>query len=337
LSFLLEQARCWFLHSGIQEPGGGVARYYRSDLRKNAPVSTEITGYAASAFAYLDAVDQSARAASYLADEAWDASANAFPFEPASPLAYFFDTGIIARGLFAAHRATGDPRFLERATDASLSLAFDFMGDGVFHPVVTLPEKQPLPYESRWSRSPGCYQLKSALAWLEASGDRGAGVFASMLEYARATHDAFLDGGDSEGVMDRLHAYCYFLEALLWVEEQEMLRRGIARVAALLREISPRFERSDVCAQLLRIRLIAHHLQAIELDASAAREEADRAASYQSDSPDPRLRGGFWFGKKSGEMLPFMNPVSTAFCMQALALWSEHQSGTWTFELPELI
>jgi hypothetical protein len=341
LSPILEQARCWFLHSGIQEPSGGVARYYRSDVCRNAPVSTEITGYAASTLAYLGAIDEATRAASYLTNDAWDASAHAFPFEPGSPHSYFFDTGIIARGLLAAHRATGDRRFLDRATEASLSLAFDFMSDGVFHPIITLPEKQPVPYEPRWSRSPGCYQLKSALAWLDAGGDPGARVFESMLKWTLANHDSFLDGGDRDGIMDRLHAYCYFLEALLYAADRDdvrdALRRGINRVGTLLREISPQFERSDVSAQLLRIRLIAYHKEVMDLDQSAAREEADRAASYQSNSNDPRLRGGFWFGKKGGEILPFMNPVSTAFCMQALALWSDHQSGTWRFELPELI
>ena len=315
-----------------------MARYYRSDLRKNAPVSTEITGYAASALAYVGAIDEAIRAASYLADHAWDASAHAFPFEPGSPHAYFFDTGIIARGLLAVHRVTEDVRFRNRAEEAALSLAFDFMGDGAFHPIITLPEKQPLAYEPRWSRSPGCYQLKSALAWLESGGEPGSRMFESLLAYSLRTHESFLDAPDRESLMDRLHAYCYFLEALLWVgDARDTLRAGIDRVGALLREISPQFERSDVCAQLLRIRLIAHHLDSVELDESAANDEAARAASYQSDSNDPRLRGGFWFGRKAGEMLPFMNPVSTAFCMQALALWSEHQAGTWRFELCQLI
>ncbi len=322
------------MHSGIQEPDGGVARYYRSDLKKNAAVSTEITGYAASALAYAGATAEAHRAASYLSDTAWDADANVFPFEPSSPLVYFFDTGIIARGLAAA-------AFRERAEQAAMSLAFDFMGDGVFHPVIELPEKQPLPYEPRWSRSPGCYQLKSALAWLELGGEPGAKLFDALLAYSLKTHERFFDGVDRESCMDRLHAYSYFLEALTFVADRDevraALRSGIARVAAMLRAISPQFERSDVCAQLLRVRLIAQHLKAVELDESAAREEADRAAAYQSTSNDPRLRGGFWFGKKNGEVLPFMNPVSTAFCMQALQLWSEHQSGQWRFERRQLI
>ncbi len=342
MASIFENARCWYLHSGIQEPDGGVARYYRSDLARNAAVSTEITGYAASALAYLGEHDALIRAADYLCDRAWDEASHTIPFEPGSPLAYFFDIGIIVRGLLAAHRVTGDDRYRERAEEAAMSLAFDFMGDGVFHPVIELPEKQPLAYEPRWSRSPGCYQLKSALAWVEAGGENGAKLFDSLLAASLATHEVFLEGQTAEATMDRLHAYCYFLEALLWRSSREdvrgALRSGIARVARLLREISSSlFERSDVCAQLLRVRLIAHHQGAVELDVEAAAEEARRAASYQSSSDDPRLRGGFWFGKKVGVMLPYMNPVSTAFAMQALALWDQHQRGEWSFELCQLI
>ena len=53
LSSHLSRAGEWFLRSGIQQPNGGVARYYRTDLERNHAVSTEITGYAASAFVYL--------------------------------------------------------------------------------------------------------------------------------------------------------------------------------------------------------------------------------------------------------------------------------------------
>jgi len=295
-----------------------------------------------SALVSLGAIDAATRAATYLTDQAWDAFSHTFPFEPGSGLAYFFDIGIIVRGLNAAYRATGEAKFRDRATEAALSLAFDFPGEGVFHPIITLPEKQPLPYEPRWSRSPGCYQLKSALAWREVDDEYAPRLFDAMLAYSLATHESFLRGEkDRERLMDRLHAYCYFLEALLFVADRQNVRdaliAGVGHVGALLREIGPQFERSDVCAQLLRVRLIAHHDYAVELDEAAAREEAERAAAYQSDSPDPRLRGGFWFGKKDGEMLPFMNPVSTAFCAQALALWDQHCRGEWQFRLDELI
>jgi hypothetical protein len=328
------------LQSGIQEPNGGVARYYRVDAGRNAPISNEITGYAASAFAYSGDLDAAVAAARFLTDHAWDASAHTFPFEPGSEFAYFFDIGIIVRGLLAVWRVTGEQRFQERACEAALSLAFDFMGDGVFHPVLTLPDKQPLQPEPRWSRQPGCYQLKSALAWRDIGDEHALRLFDAVLAYSLATHESFLQG-EPERLMDRLHAYCYFLEALCAVtdrpEAAAALGSGIERVAALLREIGPLFERSDVCAQLLRVRLIAHHSGVAPLDEQAAEEEAKRAASYQSDSTDPRLRGGFWFGRKADTTLPFMNPVSTAFCAQALAMWEQHCAGSWKFQLHELI
>lgn len=330
-----------------------MARFYKSDLGANAAVSTEITGYAVSTLAFLHArtqdsgyLDAAVRAARYLTDVAWNPDNWTIPFEPGSPHAYFFDIGIIARGLLYAWRSTGDSGFRNRAEDAALSLAFDFLGDGEFYPIISLPEKQPLPYQPRWSRMPGCYQLKSALAWREISdmsGDENAArMFKTALASALATHTSFLDGEtDRERVMDRLHAYCYFLEALLSAAEhpeaREAFVEGLARAAALFREIAPQFERSDVSAQLLRARLIAHHLGMHPLDESAARYEAERAASFQITEGPARLRGGFWFGRKGSAMLPFANPVSTAFAVQALALWQDHVAGRWNFELRDLI
>jgi len=351
---MLEQSYNWLLRSGIQEANGGVARYYLSGNGKNAPISAEITGYAVSGLVHLrpyagenTSLEAALKSAQYLSRQAWCEATSTMPFEQGSRLTYFFDTGIIARALLAAWGATGDEEFAQRAKDAALSLAFDFLGDGVFHPIVTLPDKQPLDYDpKRWSRSPGCYQLKSALAWKEIGGAFGdahaARMFEQALAGAVATHEKFLPGVEEpERVMDRLHAYCYFLEALLSAGDRKecraILETGIARVALFLREISPRFERSDVCAQLLRVRLIAHHLYGVALDETAAADEAARAAAYQASSPDARIDGGFWFGRKGEEMLPFVNPVSTVFCMQALGLWNDHRAGRWSFELTQLI
>lgn len=351
----LGHAGCWFLRSGIQDPSGGVARYYRSDTGQNLAVSNEITGYAASTFAYLYSItgdvahrDGAIRAARFLARQAWDPAASALPFEPGSNRAYFFDTGIIVRGLLAVWRCCGEDEFLDRAREAALSLAFDFLGDGVYHPIIALPDKQPLPYEPRWSRSPGCYQLKSALAWhdiAQATGDQHAEkLYQSMLAASLQTHESFLDAEPDTGkTMDRLHAYCYFLEGLLPAADRAGVRvelaNGLARASALRREIAPIFERSDVAAQLLRVRLIAHHLIGIALEETEALDEATRAASFQApaDHSDVRLRGGFFFGCRHGEMLPFSNPVSTAFCTQALQLWSQHRTGSWSFDLRQLI
>jgi hypothetical protein len=326
----------WFLESGIQEPNGGVARYHHTDQNRNAAISTEITGYSVSALVYFyrltgetSYLDAARRAAGYLVSNAWDDSSSTMPFEPLDAAGrgytYFFDCGIILRGLLALWRVHGDAALFDRARQIALSMAFDFVGDGCFHPILELPEKTPLPHEPRWSRSPGCYQLKSALAWkdvAQAAGESGPlSLWRQMLAYSIAASESFLPGEeDPARVMDRLHAYCYFLEALLAEPREpaarEALIAGIDRVSGLLREIRPRFERSDVNAQLLRVRLLTTRFGIAPLNEIEARDEAASIASFQR--PD----GGFWFGRRQGEFLPFSNPVSTAFCAQALAMWS---------------
>src|SRR3954471_14618109 len=120
-------AGAWFLDSGIQEPNGGVARYYRADLARNERVSNEITGYSISAYCWLyqrlgDSryLNAARRAATLLVDRAWLPSPGIWPFEyPAdtreTARAYFFDTGIIVRGLLALWRITREAKWLDAA------------------------------------------------------------------------------------------------------------------------------------------------------------------------------------------------------------------------------
>jgi hypothetical protein len=335
-SGVLERAGEWFLHSGIQEPSGGVARFYRSDLSQNAAVSAEITGYSVSFLVYAyqrtgdrKYLDAAVRAARYLTRVVWNQDLRLFPFEPLSPLAYFFDSGIIVRALLAAWRATQDSEFLDVATAAGRGMLQHFPAGDDLSPIISLPSGQPVPYEPRWSASPGCYQLKSAMAWHDLFEVTEDPVFLEAYEQALAgalrDHQSFLPGDPKpDRVMDRLHAYCYFLEGLLPVRNRPECRAamqfGIDRVASLLREIAPQFARSDVYAQLLRIRLF-HPAP----DLLAAAEEATAAARFQFDSGGPRCLGGFGFGLRAGAMMPFVNPVSTAFCAQALDMWAQSE------------
>ncbi|MCL5743443.1 MAG: hypothetical protein M1541_05875 [Acidobacteria bacterium] len=354
----LDLAGSWLLDSGIQEPSGGVARYYRSDVGVNCRVSTEITGYALSSFVFLQRLtseprylEAARRAARFLARAAWDPRLGIFPFEPAGgdqapSLAYFFDCGIIARGLLAVWRATNDAELLDAALRCADSMARDFGQVRAPHPILVLPEKTPAPREGNWSRHPGCYQLKSAMAWYdvyEATGmQRHLAHYEQALEQALSTHRSFLPGDDDpHRVMDRLHAYAYFLEGLLpRLDQAECMRAarwGIGTAARLPRQISPGFERSDVCAQILRLRLHADALGVIPLDRRAAEEEARRVASYQVSSEDSRVNGGFFFGRRNGELVPHVNPVSTVFAMQALAMWRCYLEGTFQPDRRQLI
>jgi hypothetical protein len=318
----------WFLRSGIQNPDGGVARYYRSDLGRNQAVSTEITGYAASTLVFLHSLTGDARylgrarAAARFLTGAWDASCGAMPFEIApAQHSYFFDCGMVARGLLAVWRATGDGEFLDCARRVGDSMAQDFRAaDGEFHPILTLPGKLPLERdELRWSRSPGCYQLKAGMAWWDLWEVTGDGcyreLYLGLRERALETAGGFLPGHpDRRKVVDRLHAYLYFLEGLL-PTPCGALGEGISRVTEWVRELAPEFERSDVYAQVLRLRVHSG-------GAEAARGEAERLGEFAAASGDPRVDGGFYFGRTAGRWEPYVSPVSAAFALQALALWS---------------
>jgi hypothetical protein len=316
---------------------------------RNLPVSTEITGYALSAFLWSGLREPARRAADFLVYRAWRPSLRAMPFELDEPLppSYFFDCGIIVRGLLRAWRVFNQSEYLIVAREIGLSMGRDFLtARGVVHPVIELPSKKPLPYEKRWSREPGCFELKSALGWLELAdlypGEPFQSWFEQTLRYSLAAHHRFLPGSDDpHKVMDRLHAYLYFLEALLAKtgrpECAAAFRCGLDRAAGFLREIGSQFERSDVCAQLLRVRLLAAAAQIAPLDFAAAEEEAWRLETHRRVSGPRMIRGGFSFGTKDGLPLPYMNPVSSAFGMQALAWWSDWRAGRFQGSLSELI
>jgi hypothetical protein len=340
-----QAAASWFLHSGIQCARGGVARYYRGDLGRNARVSTEITGYAVNALVYLSArtgdsacLEAARRAGDFLLRDAWDQTRKIFPFEHSANgdlpehLAYFFDSGIICRGLLALWRRTREERLLEAACEAADSMRTHFRAEDGIHPILQLPDLTPLPYTRQWSRGPGCYQLKSAMAWHDLYQATGHSRFEQWYEEALASalrsHDSFLPADSPEATMDRLHAYCYFLEGVMpaaaRTQVQRALQTGIPRVAAYLREIAPVFERSDVYAQLLRVRLFADQCEALSLNRREAAEEAQRITEFQIDNDDIRFAGGYAFGRRQGVIVPHMNPVSTAFCSQALELWDDY-------------
>lgn len=360
ISVTLDRAGAWFLESGIQEPLGGVARYYRADLGENRLVSTEITGYSISTYVYLHQLrgspgylDAAQRAARFLVRTAWNSEWRTIPFEYApdsadEALAYFFDLGIIARGLLSLWRVTRQPELLETARAAGEAMARDFPAHsaGGYHPIIRLPAKDPLPGDDRWSRQPGCYQLKAALAWhdlFEATGEQAfRDRFGAALASALGSYQQFLPGSTNpERVMDRLHPFCYFLEGILpCVSEPacaNAMRYGLDVAPRYLRDIAPTFVRSDVYAQILRARLFADRAGVAPLDRLAASEEAEALLRFQASALDIRQHGGFLFGRRGTELLPHVNPVSAAFAVQALSMWDQFRRGTPADAYPSLI
>jgi hypothetical protein len=331
------------LDSGIQESSGGFARFYDAEKQQNKPVSTEISGYVASGLVYLFRVtgdeaflDAAKKTAAFLVST-WDSELQLFPFEWPSPSAecehraYFFDTGIIIRGLLAVYRETGDARLVDLAQTAALGMIREFRAERDYHPILSLPARTPLPRTKQWSRSAGCYQLKAAMAWwdvAEITGDSALrDAYLAMLGQAMQTHSCFLqEAADRYDAMDRLHAYAYFLEGLLPVIERPECRKahsdGLQAMQRVLDDVEPTFVRSDVYAQWLRASIFAGRSAGGFAGCDAC--VAEKLAAFQITSDDPRASvktaGGFWFGRRDGKIAPQVNPVSTVFAMQALEM-----------------
>jgi hypothetical protein len=328
------RAADWFLHSGIQTTVGGVSRYFRGDQSRFLPISTEITGYAIPGLLLLGQAGAAARAGRFLADRAWDPVLRLFPFElsDGDPCrAFFFDCGIIARGLLVLWKATGEERFLQLAIGAGDAMIRDFRAADGYHPIIGLPSKRPHAHRDWWSQRPGCFQLKAALAWRQLAEITGETRFEEnyqrQLEFSlRCWPELLAIETEPLRVMDRLHAYCYFLEGLLpgQADHRELIRNGINEICDARSRLSGQFERSDVWAQLLRVRLIS----GIGLEHAAA--EAEHLAGFQMESGDARLNGSFSFGRRDGVLLPHANPVSTVFAVQALDWWHSYRNGKLT-------
>jgi hypothetical protein len=169
--------------------------------------------------------------------------------------------------------------------------------------------------------------LKAAMAWWDLFEATGENCFQApykrVLEYSIEGYMTFPLNPDQHRTMDRLHAFSYFLEGLLpWANQErckDALLMGITVAGTFLRRIAPEFARSDVYAQLLRVRLFADWCGVFPMDEEKAAEEAEALAKFQRED------GGWWFGRKDGEMMPFINPVSAAFAAQALDLWERRE------------
>jgi hypothetical protein len=318
-----------------------VSRYYRGDTGVRLANSTEITGYAVAGLLVLGLEDEARRAGDFLIDRAWDSDLHIFPFEleGSRRLAYFFDSGMIARGLLRLAEATDSERYWASAESAAESMIRSFTAERGYHPVVELPEMKAAPYTEWWSRRPGCFHLKAALAWRELWGPDDPD-YARQLQFSLETVSELLAGETDEAkLMDRLHPYCYFLEGLSPVarDYRQVIRDGIAEVSEHLHRLAGRVCRSDVFAQLLRLRLLAAAVGAVPLDETAAASEAAVLAGMQLESDDARLDGAFAFGRRDGELIRHANPVSTVFAVQALDWWQDYQNGRFAGSWRELI
>lgn len=176
----LERAIAWL---DKMQTGGGYHRWCDPTTGERGPISSEITGYAAHLYSWLYALKPSyadkcraEKACAWMLATFGRPTFNlggGIPVEPGVPLYYFFDTGIVGRGLYAASRALKNSQYWDVAIAAAgVMTRFAVVEDpdighcGLYAPTLTsdyLPD--PRPPLKWWSRLPGPYQRKAALLW----------------------------------------------------------------------------------------------------------------------------------------------------------------------------
>jgi hypothetical protein len=244
------------------------------------------------------------------------------------------------RGLLHLWQATTDRLFLDRAERCGEALRARMSRvDGSFFPVFDLQSGEAHAGGSSWTTEAEVYQLKSALAFLELSEATGKREFEASteltLQWSLKRHEGFVRGDDpAEILMGRLHAYCCFLEGLLPAATDNIvashaLQHGVLRVENLMKEAAAQYQRCDVIAQLLRLRLYADRAGIMELDSLQAEAEAEAIEQFQHQSTDPRLDGGFAFARRAGRLTADANPSTTAFAIQSLAMWEQAEDGAF--------
>jgi hypothetical protein len=299
----IDRARDWLFTAASE---GSFRRMYNLASEEWGPVSSEITGYGAHVFSWLFSVSgldadrrMACKSAEWLVRHFCDHQA--LPVEPDSDLLYFFDTGIAARGLFAASIALERKDFWD-ASIAIGTLMRRFQRGGLGGSMLPIMKRDGSDFEPNvpwWSNQPGPYQRKAALIWklLKRSGDYDDLDFRFLFDEAWTRH--------AIEKADLLHPFSYSCEALLMGDASgERARVAFAALEACIQKAE--VLRSDVFAQYVRLLLL--HGQPLSM------ASIDRLCNFQHES------GGFHFRTVRGQISSHLSVHATMFAIQALGM-----------------
>ncbi len=321
----------WLLDSGICRPGFGVAEEYRRNRREYAPTSKRATAYYVSSLIWLFEthgetryIDRALTAAQYLSRIAPGASIVPFRDRLATndqtADERLDESCVIIRALLRSWETSHHSEFLSRAIDCAESMR----------------------------RVVGDCPLTAAHAWLELAEITGNSRWRQLYDrsFENGLDTRSVSFGSRAAVIDN----CRFLEALLpsivppshhSSEALSVFRRVFALTSDWLQT---RYEAAgfdsaistELCARLLRLRLYASAWGLVRLDEELAQQEAGFIADVQATDHDPRNRGGFYNGRRSGVIEAAVGLTATVTGMQALALWQQFQNGDFRPDLRQL-
>ena len=345
----------WFFRSGIQHPSGAVRREYRAYDRAFGPYSAEAGGWYV--LGLLGAADGEAdeareraeKAGEFLVEQAIDLATDLVVEEPPAngePAAgdVRFGSCLVAlRALTALWKASGETRYLGCAERCARALQTRMSRvDGSFFSRFDLQSQ-----EASGGSDAEIDQARLALALFDLAESGGYREFEApaieLLSWALGRHEAAL--GESGPFVDRalvLRRYARFLEGLLPraaadARVGQTLQSGIMSLESEVAGLPADRRPLSLSAQALRLRLHADSLGIAELDRVAAERETAQLSAAQLRSEDPRLDGGFPAAVGGGDREAVVSAEETAVSLQALAMWTEAESGAFSRSWQDLI
>ena len=358
----LIKAASWITGSGIQETetehAGGFYAWYSSMDRSHTHLSAMTTGSAISTLLFLDRIlpymsreVYADYAASWLVDQAWIPDQGGFisKFFPAQNKVLrqinTYDAGMVLNGMVNLYQETGNSYYLSVASGA-VDFIVDRMrsSNGMPYPVFDLDSNEFISDQTHWNTDIQPFLSKCAIGLLNYAdtvmSDRIRDYASQMLEWVHSIATQNTQGAVTKSENSiHLHPTCQAIEALVIggvnLEREHLIKSAFKTWQFVAENQLPNggfpmlvgegenYERSDVCAQFIRIGYILGKLGMLPDNYG---DDLDRAVtrliSLSSDEPDPKSYGAIMHsGRETPERF---NPgsIGTMIAVQALALAS---------------
>lgn len=244
------------------------------------------------------------------------------PFEPKSNFSYFFDCGIVVRGLVAAGKVFQNQEYIELAYKIAESM-LEFQSGTTYtailkkEPHETVEQAIPVHfYPKRWSNSFWSHQLKAALAWylfpaLAHHYYRAAGMFEGPPNKVSNSVPSHVDE------MDLLHPQAYYCEAMI-LTDRGYFPHTISLDEQICLQLDTQWLRCDALAQFIRLSILVGGPEAVEPIYHWLLE-------FQHED------GGFHFShnRVAKALSPDISVHATIFAVQALVMYQIGKYLTW--------
>ena len=273
---------------------------------------------------------------------------------------YAFDNGIILNGLVNLYRVTRQEKYLVAAVTVADWLVYSAQKpSGAFFPIYQLNEERFFEADKEWSMTSGGYHAKIAIGLLNLYDlsrkkkylESAVKIcdFAFSSQNANGRYISYFSRGGTNA-----HPHCYTAEGL-WVagsflQREDYLDSSSRAVGWLLDMQSeegyiPRLflddrpvynERFDALSQAVRLSVIHMSEKRLLPEVKDKIESmlSHILASQARNAGNPKLDGGFYFGKSSagGKVIPHLNLWVTSFAIQALQAYADYCIGNFNLD-----